>query len=89
MKITASEIDRRPAVDPLAFNPALCSGCNMCVEVCQVDILAPHPEKGRPPLVLFPEECWFGGCCVDACPEPGAVELKTPKMNQVIWKEKS
>ena len=73
-------------VSPLTFDPNLCNGCNLCVDVCQVDILIPNPEKGRPPVVLYPGECWYGGCCVDICPKPGAIRLHTPKMNLVTWK---
>ncbi len=45
-----------------------CNGCNHCIEVCQVDVYIPHPEKGKPPLVLHPEECWYCGCCANDCP---------------------
>lgn len=71
---------------PLVFDPEICNGCNQCIEVCQVDLLAPNPETGKPPLVLYPEECWYGGCCVAACPLPGAIKLNHPPMNRVHWK---
>jgi NAD-dependent dihydropyrimidine dehydrogenase PreA subunit len=79
-------IPETSGVSPLTFDPAVCNGCNRCVEVCQVDILAPNPEKGSQPVVLFPDECWYGGCCVDACPKPGAIKLNIPLMNRVQWK---
>ena len=76
-----------PAVSwPLVFDPETCNGCNQCVEVCQVDLLVPDREKGQPPVVLYPEECWYGGCCVAACPVPGAIRLNHPPMNRVNWK---
>lgn len=74
--------------NPLSFNPDICDGCNICVEVCQVDILIPNSEKGKPPLVLYPGECWYGGCCVAECPHPGAIRLNIPLMNRVHWKHK-
>jgi Na+-translocating ferredoxin:NAD+ oxidoreductase RNF subunit RnfB len=74
---------------PLMFNPSLCNGCNQCIEVCQVDILIPNPQKGKPPIVLYPGECWYGGCCVAACPISGAIKLNIPSMNRVHWKRKS
>jgi NAD-dependent dihydropyrimidine dehydrogenase PreA subunit len=74
--------------NPLTFDPKACNGCNMCVEVCQVDILYPNPERGKPPVVLYPGECWYGGCCVDACPKSGAIEMKVPLANRVYWKPK-
>lgn len=74
------------ASHPLVFDPEVCNGCNQCIEVCQVDLLVPGPEKGRPPIVLYPDECWYGGCCVAVCPLPGAVRLNHPPMNRVHWK---
>ncbi|MFC2142651.1 ferredoxin family protein [Acidobacteriota bacterium] len=85
-KVTVSPA---PALfDPLMFDPEICNGCNMCIEVCQVDILYPSPEKGKPPVVLYPGECWYCGCCVDVCPRPGAIELRVPLANRVKWKSK-
>jgi NAD-dependent dihydropyrimidine dehydrogenase PreA subunit len=77
------------ASDPLTFNPDICDGCNRCVEVCQVDILIPNPEKGKPPVVFYPGECWYGGGCVEVCPKPGAIRLNTQLMNRVHWKKKN
>ena len=73
---------------PLAFDPEICNGCNMCIDVCQVDILYPNPEEGKPPVVLYPGECWYGGCCVTICPKPGGIELRVPLANRVYWKPK-
>ena len=74
---------------PLIFNPEICNGCGACIEICQVDILIPHPEKGNPPIVLYPGECWYCGCCVGVCPHPDAVKMNIPLMNRVFWKKKS
>ena len=76
------------APEPLVFDSDLCSGCNKCIEVCQVDILIPNPKKGLPPIVLFPDECWYEGCCVDVCPKSGAIKLNTPKLDIIKWKNK-
>lgn len=73
------------AANPITFDPVICDGCNKCVDVCQVDILMPNPERGKPPLVLYPGECWYGGCCVAVCPKPGAIKLNVPLMNKVHW----
>ncbi|WP_350340634.1 ferredoxin family protein [Candidatus Solincola tengchongensis] len=56
---------------PVLFDPELCTGCNACVDVRRKDVLFPNPEKGKPPLILYPDECWFCGCCVIYCPAPG------------------
>jgi len=82
-------ITPEPAVfNPITFNAEICDGCNRCIEVCQVDILIPHLEKGKPPQVFFPGECWYGGCCVAICPKPGAITLNIPLMNRAHWKER-
>jgi NAD-dependent dihydropyrimidine dehydrogenase PreA subunit len=62
------------------FNEETCTGCNTCVEVCMCDALAPNPEEGKPPVEVYPEECWFCGACISFCPqkEKGAIEMVTP-----------
>lgn len=67
---------------PLTFDAQKCVGCNRCVNVCQVDILIPNPEKGKPPVVLYPGECYYCGCCVMACKREGAIRLRHPLMNE-------
>lgn len=67
---------------PLIYDEEKCIGCNRCAEVCQVDILIPNPEKGKPPVVLYPGECYYCGCCVMVCPSPGAIRLQHPIMNR-------
>jgi NAD-dependent dihydropyrimidine dehydrogenase PreA subunit len=75
-------------VNPVIMDAAVCTGCNRCVDVCQVDIFIPNPEGGKPPVVLYPEECWYCGSCVECCPEPGAVRLNHPLTQRVRWKRK-
>lgn len=65
------------AAQPLTFDPDICIGCNICVDICQVDIMVPNPEVGEPPVVLYPGECWYDGSCVSSCPEPGAITLNS------------
>lgn len=67
---------------PIVFDSEICVGCNRCAEVCQVDILVPSAEKGRPPMVMFPGECYYCGSCVMECPNEGAIQLRHPLMNQ-------
>jgi formate hydrogenlyase subunit 6/NADH:ubiquinone oxidoreductase subunit I len=57
-----------------------CVGCNTCADICIMDVLEPSPVKGKPPTVIYPEECWFCGCCVDMCPQraKGAIRVRTP-----------
>jgi NAD-dependent dihydropyrimidine dehydrogenase PreA subunit len=78
-----------PPSKPIIFNAEICNGCNNCVEICQVDVLIPNSEKGKPPVVLYPGECWYCGCCVMVCPLKDAIILRHPIMNQVHWVAKS
>ena len=67
---------------PITFDASRCVGCNRCMNICQVDIFIPNPEKGKPPIVLYPGECYYCGSCVMVCPKPGAIHLDHPLMNQ-------
>jgi NAD-dependent dihydropyrimidine dehydrogenase PreA subunit len=72
------------------FDPEKCSGCNKCVEICRTDVLMPNPEEGGPPIVVYPDECWFEGDCVGVCPIPEAITLVHPLNRTVVmhWKRK-
>ena len=74
---------------PVIFNEDICNGCNNCVEVCQIDVYIPHPEKGKPPIILHPEECWYCGCCANDCPRPGAITFNWPLQQRGYWKNKA
>jgi NAD-dependent dihydropyrimidine dehydrogenase PreA subunit len=82
-------IPEQTARFPLTFDPDICIGCNICVDVCQVDILLPNPEVGEPPIVAFPGECWYDGSCVSACPEPGAISLNRMTVQPVHFRRKA
>jgi NAD-dependent dihydropyrimidine dehydrogenase PreA subunit len=83
------QLPEMPASNPILFNAEICTGCNSCTDICQVDIFMPNPEKGKPPIVYYPGECWYCGCCVMVCPFEGAITLRHPLMNQVTWVAKS
>jgi NAD-dependent dihydropyrimidine dehydrogenase PreA subunit len=72
----------------IIIDPNLCNGCNTCVDVCRSDVLVPNPKKGKSPIVLYPDECWFGGCCVSHCPVTGAIRMEHPLNQRVGWKRK-
>jgi NAD-dependent dihydropyrimidine dehydrogenase PreA subunit len=72
---------------PVVFDEKLCNGCNKCVDICTTDVLVENPIKGQSPIVLFPEECWYAGCCIGECPS-GAIKLNHPMMSRVRWKRK-
>ena len=77
--------------NPVVFDAEVCDGCNVCVELCVMDILMPNPVAGRPPVILYPEECYYDGLCVYNCPrwQKGAVKLNHPLNQRVRWKRKA
>jgi NAD-dependent dihydropyrimidine dehydrogenase PreA subunit len=72
----------------IQINSDICIGCNTCVDVCRTDVMVPSSEKGGPPLVLYPDECWFCGCCAHHCPITGAIKVQHPMVQRVAWKRK-
>lgn len=76
-----------PPAAPLHFDEAKCVGCGRCMEACMIDVMTPG-EKGKHPVVSYPDECWYCGCCVMECPT-GAIRLRHPLMNRTRWVEKA
>lgn len=73
----------------LKFDNEKCVGCNFCVDTCPLDVMIPNPEKGKEPIVVFAEECWFCGTCAADCPH-GAITLVAPAKQRIsaVWKDK-
>ena len=71
----------------IIIDPDLCIACYTCVDVCRTDVLVPSLAEDKPPIVLYPDECWFCGCCISDCPE-GANKLEHPLNQRVGWKRK-
>lgn len=70
------------------IDPKHCTGCNTCVNVCRTDVLLPNVEKGKSPMAMYPDECWFCGCCVEHCPVQGAIRMEHPLNQRIGWKRK-
>lgn len=87
-EIKEFSLRQTPAATPLTFDEEKCIGCNRCMEACQIDLLIPSGEKGKHPIVEYPDECWYCGCCVMECPTD-AIKLHHPLMNQTRWVEKA
>lgn len=64
---------------PIIFNEQACTGCNLCVEVCPMDVFTPQSDN-RPPAVTYPEECRYCGACWVRCPQraKGAIDVVPP-----------
>ena len=74
---------------PVIIDPTRCTGCNLCVDICQIDVFIPNPKQGEPPIILHTEECWYCGCCVTDCPAPGAIRLNYPLQIKPRWRTKA
>jgi NAD-dependent dihydropyrimidine dehydrogenase PreA subunit len=72
---------------PVIHDAKKCTGCNHCVEICQVDVFIPNPEKGKTPVILHPDECWYCGCCANDCPT-GAITFNWPIQQRAYWRDK-
>lgn len=72
----------------IVIDAELCIGCNTCADVCRSNVMVPNPEKGQLPILLYPDECWFCGCCASDCPIPGAIRVEHPLNQRVGWKRK-
>jgi len=73
---------------PVVFDPDKCTGCNQCVDHCQVDVFIPNQEAGQPPVVLHPDECWYCGVCVTDCPND-ALTSNWPVQQRAYWQDKT
>ena len=69
------------------IDTVLCDGCNICVDRCRTQVLLPNPQKGKPPIVVYPDECWFCACCEEYCPK-GAIHMEYPGNQRIGWKRK-
>ena len=71
----------------IRIEESLCIGCCSCANICRIQTILPNPEKGKPPIVAYPDECWYCGVCVGVCPT-GALEMRLPINQRVLFKEK-
>jgi NAD-dependent dihydropyrimidine dehydrogenase PreA subunit len=53
------------ALNTLQFDPALCTGCGVCVDVCPHGVFA---KNSRLVHVVHPEACMECGACQMNCP---------------------
>jgi NAD-dependent dihydropyrimidine dehydrogenase PreA subunit len=72
----------------VTIDESKCVGCNKCTTKCRMQTIMPNPEKGKPPVVIYPDECWFCGLCVEACPVE-AITLHYPINQRLFFKRKT
>ena len=68
---------------PPIIDKEKCSGCNICVDICPLDVFA--LEDGSP-KVVFEEECWHCNSCVLDCPSE-AISLRIPLPSMMLYKD--
>jgi NAD-dependent dihydropyrimidine dehydrogenase PreA subunit len=70
---------------PIIFDDRACNGCNLCVEICPMDVFAPNPQKGSTPIVVYGDECRYCGACWMRCPndKEGALTIIVPPSMRV------
>lgn len=73
--------------EAVSINEEICIGCNACANICRTQTILPSPEKGKTPVLVYPDECWFCGCCVEVCPT-GALEMRHPIAKRLLFKKK-
>ena len=44
------------------IDPEKCVACYACAKICRTQTLLPNPEIGKPPVVAYPDECWYCAC---------------------------
>ena len=71
----------------VSIDEALCIGCNACANICRMQTIIPNAEAGKPPVLAYPDECWYCACCVEAC-RTGALRMNLPINQRIFFKRK-
>ena len=72
----------------VSIDPEKCISCNSCADICRTQTIMPNPVRGKTPVVVYSDECWYCGCCVEACPR-GALEMHLPITQRIFFKRKA
>ena len=72
--------------DQILVKVAACGVCHTDLHYIEHGV----PTFKKPPIVLYPDECWYCGCCVQHCPvwQKGAIRMNHPMAQRVGWKRK-
>ena len=71
---------------PPVIDKTKCTGCGKCVDICTEDVFF-GSEKGKVPVVTYPDFCVHFNCCVIECPIEGAVKLRIPLELSLLYGE--
>lgn len=71
---------------PPVIDPDRCMGCGRCVEICPADVFY-GSEKGKVPIVAYPEACTHFNCCVEECPVEEAIKLRIPLPLMLLFRK--
>ncbi len=74
--------------EAVTIDAQLCVGCNHCVNICRTQTIMKNPKPGKPPVLVYPDECWYCACCVEAC-RTGALEMHLPINQRIMYKRKT
>ena len=68
---------------PPVINKEKCNGCNICVEICPLDVIK-KVSKDVMPDIKYPDECWHCNSCVLDCPQK-AMSLRIPLTSELLY----
>lgn len=71
----------------VSIDENLCVGCNACANICRMQTIIPNSEPGKPPILAYPDECWYCACCVEVC-RTGALKMNLPINQRIFYKRK-
>ena len=71
----------------VSIDETICIGCNACANICRTQTIMPNAEPGKPPVLAYPDECWYCACCVEAC-RTGALRMNLPINQRIFFKRK-
>ena len=70
---------------PPVIDKEKCICCGVCVDICTEDVFY-GSKKGEVPIIAYPEECVHFGACILDCPVPGAIRLRNPLPQMILYK---
>lgn len=71
----------------VTIDPELCVACYQCAEVCRSSVIVENIEKDKPPVLIYPDECWHCAVCTENCPT-GAIKFEHPINQKITFKDK-